>query len=128
MKTFFAIVKYIFIGVFVLIVLGTIGLFFYYQATYQDTPAPTTAKALPSLSTGIPVSDKPILLPIPKKLNWTSGHFNLSAPIGFSAPAEDQQRIQKIFQTQLKLSAQAGGNGAFCVLVKVNKMYIFLNY
>lgn len=112
MKTFFAIVKYIFIGAFVLIVLGTIGLFFYYQSTYKDTPAPTTLTALPSLSTGIPVSDKPILLPIPQKLNWTGGSFRLSGSVGFLAPTEDQERIQKIFQNQLKLSAQVGGNAA----------------
>jgi len=95
MKIFLKLVKYILFGLFGLFIITIIGLFFYYQSIYKETPFAADISVKSELNNHLQASVNPVLLPIPKKLEWKSGHFNLPQTIGFTAPTEDIEAIKK---------------------------------
>src|SRR6478735_6795803 len=103
MRKLSKILKYVFYGIVSLVIIVCIGLLFYYQSIYRDTPLPAEAIAKPTFHSGLESSAKPVLLPIPKKMTWLSGHFTLPASIGFDAPAEDIETIKKICEERLNV-------------------------
>jgi hypothetical protein len=116
MKRFFRVAKYLVFGLLAIALLAFIGLLVYYQVNYQHTPPPPTMAAAPSLNKPLANPERPILLPIPKKMSWTGGHFALPQSLRFSAPAEDVEAIKKITQIQLHREGIAAAGGAIqCV-------------
>ncbi len=110
MKKGLRIGKFILLGLVGLLAVSVIGLLMYYQTMYQDTPQPPDVVVAPKLNSA-PVSEKPVLLPIPKKLTWTNGHFVLPKTIGFKASAEDAETIKNICKNRLNLDAAASASG-----------------
>jgi hypothetical protein len=113
MRKFSKILKYVFYGIVSLVIIVCIGLLFYYQSIYRDTPLPAEAIAKPAFHSGLESSAKPVLLPIPKKMTWLSGHFTLPASIGFDAPAEDIETIKKICEERLNVYCERMARGSF---------------
>ena len=104
--------KYLLFGIISLLFIVSLGLLLYYESIYKETPLPVAVAAKPALKASIILTDKPTLLPIPQKLEWQAGSFQLSKTISFDAPKEDIERIQKDIQNRLGVSAQFGA-GAF---------------
>lgn len=98
---------YALLGILGLFVDVFLGLFLYYQTLYQETPVLPTTPAGFTLTRPEPRSEKPVLLPIPQKITWTTGSFTLPAPITFSAPAEDVDAIRHICKNRLGTDALA---------------------
>jgi hexosaminidase len=111
MNKWFKIGKSILLGLFGLIIVIAVGLFLYYQSIYKETPLPTEIAAKPSLAKNIGASDKPILLPIPKKLVWTSGYFKLPNLLTFSAPIEEIETIKKACKNRFNTEGVASASG-----------------
>jgi hexosaminidase len=112
MKRILKIFKFIAIGIFGLLLLASICLLLFYQSIYKETPLPAEVTVQPVLNKSLPMSGKPILLPIPKKMEWLSGHFNFPDHIQFKAPAEDVETILKIWKDHLGTDAMANVSGA----------------
>jgi hypothetical protein len=121
MKLFFRILKYTFLGLLGLIILIAAGLLFYYQSIYTPTP-----QSLPAIYAASPLSDKPILLPVPKKLLWKKGHFSLPANVGFTSPAEDAAAVTRILH--LQLATKGNLNNAATDIVEAKLQAIYFQY
>ena len=67
--------------------------------------------AAPAIYPTLHAGDKPVLLPVPKKLIWATGYFNLPASLAFSAPAEYADTIKKICEVQLGIAGVANNTG-----------------
>src|ERR1022692_5256223 len=108
MKRLLKILKITALAILALLLLITIGLLIFYQSVYKKTPVPTQTEATTNLN-DIARLDAPVLLPIPKTLKWTDGHFTLPATIRFNAPAEDVAVIKRICTTHLNTTAEKTG-------------------
>jgi len=113
MKIFFKIVKYFFTGILGIVIISSVGLFFYYQSIYRETPFPAIESINQILNSKFLTSGKPVLLPLPKKMEWKTGHFNWPETIGFSAPSEDVEAIKKICFNRLKSIGTVKASGDF---------------
>lgn len=111
MKKYLKILTYLFLGILGLIIFTCIGLLFYYQSIYKETPLSADVSNIPQNTKTMLTSDKPILLPVPKKMEWTTGHFTFTNPIKFSAPKEAVITINKIFQHHLHLTGIVNTSG-----------------
>src|SRR5664279_692867 len=111
MKRLLKVLKIIFLGVLALIGVVIIGLLFFYQSIYKEmAPPPETTAFNLNFS---PPSDEPVLLPVPKSLQWNKGLFIISANIRFQAPKENVELIQKILSNRLNIKAVLGKSGSF---------------
>jgi hypothetical protein len=106
------IVKYLFFGLFSLGALCSLGLILYYHSIYKPTPWPTKASAAVALTQVQSSSGRPVILPVPRKLEWGDGRFNLKVPVVFNAPAEDAEEIAKIIQTQFQTTGIRNNSGS----------------
>lgn len=96
-----------------LAVLVAFGLVIYYQSIYVETPLPVDVVPLPKITSPSSVSDKPVLLPIPKKLEWKNGSFDLPASLSFYAAQEDEKPIQAIFKNRFGAPSVLSPFGTF---------------
>lgn len=109
----FKVVKYLFWGFLSLCVLCAFGLILYYHSIYTPTPWPPNASPAAAIFRVITSSDKPIILPVPRKLEWADGRFNLQVPVVFSsAPVEDIEEIGKIIQIQFGAEGIRSNSGS----------------
>lgn len=116
MKKLFKITKWILLSLLALVVLVIAGLLIYYHSIYTETPYPTEITAKTSICPVSTGSDLPILFPIPKKVEWTSGYFNIPATPTFSATPDDAATIKNCFSTCFNTEAIANTSGVFkCV-------------
>ena len=113
MKIIFKILKYLFFGVIGLLAVSAIGLLIYYHSIYQETPLPTEVKKEATISRPELLGDQPILLPMPKKVSWTNGHFDFTNPLHISAPSENIESIKNILTNHLHWKSSSGGNIKF---------------
>jgi len=116
MKKTAKIIGIVFLSLTGLLLLFVLFLLGYYQVCYKTLPLPDATVALPITKNLTPISNKPLLLPIPQKLEWKAGHFDLPASLRFSAPAEDQVAIQNIIRMELDSTANptVAGN-LYCI-------------
>ncbi len=112
MNRILKITAYLFLGILGLVIVTCIGLLFYYHSIYRETPLPGATAINQNNIKTMSASEKPILLPAPKKLEWMMGHFNLTNHIEFNAPQEAIQTISKIFQQHLHLTGIANTSGS----------------
>ena len=105
MKTLLNIIKWVIISVLSLIVLVVSGLLIFYQTQYKDTPLPSQDKIIFQTSHLDSDNHKPLLYPIPRKVEWTNGYFILSPRISFNGPKEDRSTIKALLQSRLGVSA-----------------------
>jgi hexosaminidase len=96
MKRVFTIAAKVLLGLVCLVAVIIIGLLIYYRIIYKETALPPEVKVVPEMKSASMVSEKPVLLPVPKKLEWTKGYFNLPANPSINAPREDAQTIKNI--------------------------------
>ena len=96
--------KYLIFFVIGLILVVALGLHFYYQSIYKESPMPVATAAKPALKGSVVLTDKPVLLPVPQKLEWQTGSFTLSKTIDFDAPKEDVELIKKSVQNRRNLA------------------------
>ena len=113
MKTFIKVVKYLFFGLVGLVIFGSIGLLFYYQSIYKETPFPVVESVKRILNNDLLAVSQPVLLPIPKKTEWKNGHFNLNKTIGINAPADDVEAIKRICINRLNCEVIVNSPGNF---------------
>jgi hexosaminidase len=111
MRRFLKVLKIIFLSLLALLVIVFISLLVFFHSVYKktDLPPETTTFSL-NFSTA---PDKPVLLPIPKKLDWTEGHFTLPAVIHFHAAGEESELIKKIISNRLSMNADLEKSGSF---------------
>jgi hexosaminidase len=113
MQRIFKILKYLFLGLIGLTAVSIVGLLIYYQSIYHETPLPTDVKYEATINKPEPSNGQPILLPLPKKLSWTNGHFKFTDPLHISAPKENIESIKKILANHLNWKSNSGGNIQF---------------
>jgi len=113
MKTFIKVVKYLFFGLVGLVIFGSIGLLFYYQSIYKETPFPVVESVKRILNNDLLAVSQPVLLPIPKKTEWKNGHFNLNKTIDINATADDVEAIKRICINRLNCEVIVNSPGNF---------------
>ena len=94
MKLFWKIFKYTAFSTLGILLLGTAGLFIYYEMLYVKSPELLDIKSFKIIPQS-KLSDKPVLLPLPKRIKWTSESYKMLESPGFidEAPPEDKQDI-----------------------------------
>ena len=105
MKIFGKVLKIAILSVIGLSLFIIIGLVIFYNINYKPTALPTEFTSLTTPKKPQVDLEYPVLLPVPKKTEWISGHFLLSANIHFSAPKADVTIIKNIIQTRLDVVA-----------------------
>lgn len=105
MKKLLKVLKITALSVVGLILLLIISLVVYYEINYTPTELPAEIKPLALINATPTIPNNPVMLPVPKKIVWSSGHFLLSANIHFSAPKADETIIKNIIQNRLDVVA-----------------------
>ncbi|HEY2349835.1 MAG TPA: hypothetical protein VGH64_12500, partial [Puia sp.] len=105
MKRLLRVLKIIALGILGLIVIIIISLLIFYHSIYKATPLPAETAVAVNLQSS-PNSGKPVLLPLPKTITWTGGHFSLSDHFRFQASADDVRFIRKVFVDHLNMAAE----------------------
>ncbi len=111
MKKLIKISKVLLIGLLTLVVVLIIGLLVYYHSIYKETPQPPEVAIKLNLENNSLASDKPVLFPIPKNVEWTSGYFNVPIALSFQSPAEDAQAIKKVLKNRLNIDGEVKASG-----------------
>ncbi len=111
MKRLIKVSKIVFLSVMTLILVIIFSLLIFYQSMYKKTAVPPeTAVFHLNFSSQ---SDKPVLLPVPKKLSWTEGRFTVPAIVHFHVVGDESMLIQKIFSNRLNVKADLNKSGSF---------------
>lgn len=111
MKKLIKISKALFIGLLTLAVVLIVGLLVYYHSIYKETPQPPEVSIQLNFEKDTLASDKPVLFPIPKNVEWTSGYFNVPVALSFQSPAEDAQAIKKVLKNRLNIDGEVKASG-----------------
>jgi len=111
MKRLIKVLKIIFLSLLALILVIIFSLLIFYQSIYKKTELPPETAAF-HLNFS-PQSDKPVLFPVPKILQWTKGSFTLPVVIHFQAAADEAKLIKKIFSNRLNRESEPGKSGSF---------------
>ena len=113
MKRILTLAKKAILGLLILMAVVATGLVFYYHAIYKTTPLPEAISVEPLIKSVTTQSDRPVLYPIPKKVEWQNGNFNLPATILFNASPEDKEAIKSMLKNRLEKEAITQTSGSF---------------
>ena len=108
MKKTFNILKKLIVGLFLVLVLVAAGLLIFYEAIDKKTPFPAELNVADKINISSTIPPQPVLLPVPKKMEWLGGYYDLPKNISFSATGEDIETIQNIFKNRLDIAARLG--------------------
>jgi hexosaminidase len=119
MKKFFKrFLLFVIVPIAGLIALLVAGLIIYYHALYEPEPLASQAEGDVALQVANEYN-KPILLPVPKRITWAAGYFR-EKQIRIAAPAEDATALASVWQNRMDMKLNSGSRAAVQFLKNKN--------
>ena len=113
MKKFFKrLFLYVVTPLIALVLLIAVSLLLYYHVLYEPEPVVLNTDEVNLPVSPVAISDKPLLVPVPKMVSWSSGYFVPTKEVKIQGPAEDINQLAIIWLNRMNSKAVPGPIGA----------------
>jgi len=121
-RTLVRFLKYVLFTITGIVLCIVAGLLIYYYSLYHPAEVRAGAPFVKPVAEISKLSDKPLLLPVPKNINWTQGHFRLDQHVKLKALPADLGDIERIWNERLKPAATGSASSGDIQFVKDNSL------